>query len=281
MVAEFSTVENVIALLKRCRQQKSVEQARCVHALLCEQELEVHPLVGNYLVTALVDCGSLPDAHHVFNGLPHRGEHAWTSLISGYVDSGSPHRAFHLYHSMLDDPHAHPSKFTYFTLLRACSKLKDPNPCRRIHVSLILEGLDRDLFVGNTLLDVYAKCGLLTEARHVFDMLPARDVVSCNALIAGYAGCGCYGDGLACYARMQHESISPDDVTFIGTLKLCGSIRSVRESRILHVDIIKRGLEGDLFVGNALVYAYAKCQVLEEAHYLLNKLRIRDVVSWN
>lgn len=281
MIGEFCTLENVITLLQKCKQQKSVEQARFVYSLLCEQELEAHPVVGSYLITALVKCGSLCDAHHVFDRLPYQDEHAWSSLISGYVDSGKPLHAFHLYRIMQHDPHAHPSKYTYLALLRACSRLKDPDPCHCIHGSLILEGLDEDLFVGNTLLDVYAKCGVLTEARHVFNMLPARDVVSCNALIAGYANCGCFEDGLGCLGQMQVESISPDDVTFICALKLCSGTRSIGKCQVLHVDIIKRGLECDLFVGNALVCAYAKCDSLEEAHHLLNKLYVRDVVSWN
>ncbi|KAI5082497.1 hypothetical protein GOP47_0002240 [Adiantum capillus-veneris] len=281
MIRKSLTVENAIALLKKCRQLKSVEQARCIHALLCESELESHPFVGNYLVTALVDCGSLLEAHHVFNGLSHPGEHAWSSLISGYAGSHDPVHALHLFYAMQDDPHVYPSKYTLMALLRAGFKLRNLDLCQHIHTSFILEGLESDPFVGNHLLDVYAKSGLLMDACHVFDMLPVRDVVSFNSVISGYANSACYDDGFTCVRRMRRENISPDDVTFISILKLCSSMRSVGETRLVHGDIAKRGLEEEVYVGNGLVDAYAKCGSLEEAHHLLSKLCARDVVSWN
>ncbi|KAJ4975075.1 hypothetical protein NE237_000181 [Protea cynaroides] len=43
------------------------------------------------------------------------------------------------------------------------------------------------IFVGSSLLDMYAKAGRIYEARGVFDRLPERDVVSCTAIIVGYA----------------------------------------------------------------------------------------------
>ncbi|KAI8014147.1 Nicotianamine aminotransferase A [Camellia lanceoleosa] len=47
-------------------------------------------------------------------------------------------------------------------------------------------GLGFDMYVGTSLIDMYVKCGELSDARMVFDELPVRDVSSWNALIAGY-----------------------------------------------------------------------------------------------
>ncbi|KAH9328534.1 hypothetical protein KI387_000642 [Taxus chinensis] len=41
--------------------------------------------------------------------------------------------------------------------------------------------------VANALIDMYAKCGSMHKARELFDKVPQRDVVSWNAMIAGYA----------------------------------------------------------------------------------------------
>ena len=44
-----------------------------------------------------------------------------------------------------------------------------------------------NILLCNVLLDMYAKCGLLTKAQKVFDRIPVRDVVSWTSIIAGYA----------------------------------------------------------------------------------------------
>eukprot|EP00250_Pteridium_aquilinum_P021300 c25084_g10_i4 orf=2-256(+) len=84
--------------------------------------------------------------------------------------------------------------------------------------------MECDLGIGYMLVDMYAKNGLLAKAQEVFDRLPVRDLVSWNALIAGYAQQGQGEHSLKCFEQMQRESLSPDAVTFICILKACGSI---------------------------------------------------------
>ena len=48
-------------------------------------------------------------------------------------------------------------------------------------------GFDLDIFVGSSLVDMYAKCWFLEEAWHVFDCMPEWNVASWSGMIAGYA----------------------------------------------------------------------------------------------
>ena len=59
---------------------------------------------------------------------------------------------------------------------------------RKLHNDIVMTGLDGHSFIGSSLVDMYATCGLLVEAQKIFDLLPLRNVVTWTALIQGYAG---------------------------------------------------------------------------------------------
>ena len=58
------------------------------------------------------------------------------------------------------------------------------------------DGYERDLFLGNALIDMYAKGGSLTLLRDVVEDLPSQDVTLWNTLINGYAKYGPTEDAL-------------------------------------------------------------------------------------
>ena len=53
-------------------------------------------------------------------------------------------------------------------------------------------------------------------------------------------------------------------------------------SKEIHAEISKQGLllKGDLILGSALVYMYAKCGLLRRAKDVFDELFVRDVVTW-
>eukprot|EP00250_Pteridium_aquilinum_P014902 c22272_g6_i1 orf=2-535(-) len=149
-------MENWICIIQNCRANKNLATAKCVHVHVHEHGLEVHRAVGNYLVPMLVECGGLSDARQAFHRLAHRSEHAWTSLIQGFVDCGEYEHALNLFQCMQDD-RVYPSKFTLQALLKACARLKYLEKGWQMHAKIFIAGYDVDPFVGNTLVDMYAK----------------------------------------------------------------------------------------------------------------------------
>jgi pentatricopeptide repeat protein len=52
--------------------------------------------------------------------------------------------------------------------------VKDIVAGQEIHLDVAETGLEEDPFVANALIDMYAKCGLLCDARDVLDEMPER-----------------------------------------------------------------------------------------------------------
>eukprot|EP00250_Pteridium_aquilinum_P021071 c25021_g19_i1 orf=3-683(-) len=222
--------------------------------------LQTHELLGNYLVLMLVEVGSIRDAQQVFSGLPCRNEWSWNSLINGCIKCGKPQHALNLYQRMCAEDSVIPSGHTFVAVLKACAKLRNLREGIKIHKEISKSAaLKRNPFIGNALIDMYAKCGLLAKAQQVFEALPGRSVMSWNALITAYVEHGHCEKALECFEQMQSEGVHPNAVTFACSLKACGNIGASKKGSDIHAEIAKKGLlKGDLVLGNALVDMYAK-----------------------
>lgn len=172
---------------------------------------------------------------------------------------------------------------TLVALLKACAEQKDVEKGHRIHTHISEKGLLQEhLLIGNALINMYSKCGLFEKAQKVFNDLPVRDVVSWNTLLAGYVKHAHSEQALKYLEHMQLEGVSPDAVTFVCSLKACGSIGAADLGRRLHAEIATNGLlKRNLIVGNALMDMYGKCYLPAKAQEVFDNLDVRDVISWN
>eukprot|EP00250_Pteridium_aquilinum_P022737 c2563_g1_i1 orf=199-918(+) len=189
-LAHFS-IQDLACILQQCGVERHPGHALRLHAYMLETGLESHHVLGNYLVPMLVDVGNMLDAQRAFNRMVYRNEFSWNSLITGYVKCDKPHNALTLYERMRQDNFVQPDGHTFVAVFKACAQLKDLERGCELHTEVVKVGLlERNLVVGNALIDMYGKCGALTKAKQVFDSLPVRNVVTWTSLLGGYAECG-------------------------------------------------------------------------------------------
>ncbi|KAI5071885.1 hypothetical protein GOP47_0014136 [Adiantum capillus-veneris] len=176
-----------------------------------------------------------------------------------------------------------PPPATLVTLIRACAKQNDLPKGHTLHAYVLKNGLiSANIFIGNTLLSMYAKCGALARARQVFDELSIKSVVSWTALIDGYAQHRLGREALKCFKEMKCHGLSPDGQTFACTLKACGNIGDLEEGERIHEEMSERNLlETNVVLCNAVVDMYAKCGEFVKAQQVLEKLPFRSEICWN
>ena len=273
----FPDVPQLVCNLQQIRQKKDIVHAQKMHVLMCSYGLETHYEVGNYLVPALTECGDMVSGHQVFLRLDHRKEYSWTSMLQGYVDYGKPQDAIDMFKCMQNDECVRPTAYTFQTLIKACAQEMSVDEGLLIHCKVVEEGFESDLFVGSTLVDMYAKVGFVDESQDVFDEFDAKNVVSWNALITGYARSGIYEKVLDFLEKMQLDGVCPNAITFVCALKYSHSLRYGQE---VHLIVVIQGFENNTLVGNTLVDFYLKHGLLAEALEIFNELPGRDVVAW-
>ncbi|KAH7443963.1 hypothetical protein KP509_02G058500 [Ceratopteris richardii] len=123
MVPQHS-IKLLEGIVEGCRKSKKHSHLLRVHGYLHKHGLEGHVLLGNHLVTVLVEAQKLDCARVTFDMLLYRKEYSWTSLIAGYVKHGKSHYALCLYECMKTNADIQPIGHTFVALLKACAKVK-------------------------------------------------------------------------------------------------------------------------------------------------------------
>lgn len=267
-------------LLQSCSSKKDLAASRKLHSLMVCNDLLSDAILGDFLIRLYASCGSLLEANLIFCKISKPSVYTWYAIMSAHALQGESERTLELYAAMLEN-HVRPNQHIFSCTLKACGSIGVIEQGKVIHDQLIRCGFESDVVVGSTLIDMYAKGGLLEEAQKVFYDLPNRNVVSWGAMLAGYAQHG-YGIlALNILQKMQCEGIKPNKVMFLCVLKVCGSLRTLEHGKVLHYLIIRNGLELDMAIGNTLVDMYAKCGGIDEAQAVFDNLQSRNVVSWS
>ncbi|KAJ7536574.1 hypothetical protein O6H91_12G075100 [Diphasiastrum complanatum] len=267
-------------LLKACASIAALEQGKQLHLDIIKSGFESDVIVGSTLIDMHAKCGCIEDARQVFNNMHERSVVSWNAMIAGYAQHGLGKEALDLYEQMKQEG-VRPDIVTYVVLLKACGSIAALELGKQLHSDIIRSGFESDLIVGSTLVDMYAKCGCIEESCQVFNNMHERDVVSWNAMIAGYAEHGLGKEAFNLYEQMKQESVQPNKITYLVLLKASASIAALEQGKQVHLDIIKSGFESNVNVGSTLVYMYAKCGCIEDALQVFNNMHERDVVSWN
>ncbi|KHN13611.1 Pentatricopeptide repeat-containing protein, chloroplastic [Glycine soja] len=74
---------------------------------------------------------------------------------------------------------------------------------------------------NTTLVDFYSKWGRMEDARHVFNWVRCKNVISWSALIAGYGNHGQGEEAVEMFEQMLQEGMIPNHVTFLAVLSAC------------------------------------------------------------
>lgn len=181
----------------------------------------------NMEITRNVRLGDMAEAARMFMAMPERDAVSWNSMIGGYAKIGMHDRALGVFQEMQENG-IELTEVTVVSTLGSCAELGELELGRRIHSSLASKGIAADGYVGNALVDMYAKCGSLKLARQVFYGMTIRDATCWNAMIIGLSFHGHSREALNLFDSMN---IEPDHVTFLGVLTACSHGGLVNEGR--------------------------------------------------
>ncbi|XP_020571685.1 pentatricopeptide repeat-containing protein At3g57430, chloroplastic-like [Phalaenopsis equestris] len=126
-----------------------------------------------------------------------------------------------------------PNEYVLPSILVGCSISHLVEEGLQIHSLIIKLGYQMSSFVGNTIMDFHAKCGMLRESFRVFSRMPSVNLVSWNSMVVGYAQHGFGMNALEMFDRMEEEGILPNEITYIGILSACARAGLVDRGEIL------------------------------------------------
>uniref|UniRef100_A0A0E0ABV0 DYW domain-containing protein n=1 Tax=Oryza glumipatula TaxID=40148 RepID=A0A0E0ABV0_9ORYZ len=268
------------AAITACIERRALREGRQVHALMITARYRPAVFLGTRLVTMYVRCGALDDARNVLDRMPERSVVSWTTMISGYSQTERHVEALDLFIKMLRAG-CIPNEYTLATVLTSCSGPQSIYQGKQVHSLLVKTNFESHMFVGSSLLNMYAKSENIQEARRVFDMLPERDVVSCTAIISGYAQKGLDEEALDLFRQLYSEGMQCNHVTFTTLVTALSGLASLDYGKQVHALILRKELPFFVALQNSLIDMYSKCGKLLYSWRVFDNMLERSVVSWN
>lgn len=174
----------------------------------------------NAIIDAYMKSGDVHNAVAVFERVPERNVISWTSMIAGFARNGHGELALSYFANMVRN-FILPDDISFGAAFYACSNLAVLRHGQMIHCSLIHHGFQVYLYVGNGLLNMYAKSGDMEGSRLAFHEIIDKDLVSWNAMLFGFAMHGRFSEALQLFGEMVASGTKPDKVTFVGLLMSC------------------------------------------------------------
>ncbi|PKA60087.1 Pentatricopeptide repeat-containing protein [Apostasia shenzhenica] len=267
-------------LQRHCTSVKNCKQA---HALLLRLDLLHNNLLTSKLFSflALSPSGDIKYAGQLFGQLRSPDSFIWNTIIRGHARGPKPSNALSFFRQMVAagvpaDHHSFPFVMT------ACARLQSPEMGMRYHAEALKFGFDSDVFVMNSLIQMYACFGLFQDARKLFEENPLRDVVMWNIMIRGFVKKGEFEEAFACFEDMFHSpNVSPDSVTMISLLSACSQVGDLARGRWLHSYSKELGfLNVNVQLRNSILDMYCKCRDLSSAKDVFDEMPERDLLSW-
>ncbi|KAK2988982.1 hypothetical protein RJ640_018171 [Escallonia rubra] len=122
-----------------------------------------------------------------------------------------------------------PDTVTMISSLPACSRLAALRQGKEIHQFIIRHGFNSCNTLSNALIDMYGRCGSISKSRRVFDLIPQRDVVSWNVMIAVYGMHGFGMDAVNTFRLMRAMGLKSNSFTFTNLLSACSHSGLIEE----------------------------------------------------
>ncbi|KAI8567894.1 hypothetical protein RHMOL_Rhmol02G0156800 [Rhododendron molle] len=196
-----------------------VDYARRVYDMM----LESNVVCSTSIISGYMNQGSVEDAEKIFKKLREKDVVVYNAMIEGYSKSvETAKRAIEVYIDMLRLDFE-PTISTFASIIGACSILLAFEIGQQVQVQLMKTEFFSDIKMGSALIDMYAKCGGIEEARRVFDSMAERNVFSWTSMIDGYGKNGHPEEALILFSQMQRDERSqPNYVTFLSALSACG-----------------------------------------------------------
>uniref|UniRef100_A0ACD5WSE3 Uncharacterized protein n=1 Tax=Avena sativa TaxID=4498 RepID=A0ACD5WSE3_AVESA len=214
--------------------------------------------------------------------MPCRDVVSWTVMISAYAKACRPQEALALFDAMP----MHPDEVTMVSIVSACTTLGDLATGERVRRLIDSHGFGWMVPLRNALMDMYAKCGCLPEARALFDGMTVRSLASWNTLISAYASHGDLENTIVVFHRMLAEgnTVMPDGVTLLAVLKAYAYKGCVAEARAM-LNSMQRGDYGKVQLTvehyGCVVDMLGRAGKLEEAYEMIERMPIpSNAVIW-
>ncbi|KAL1533142.1 pentatricopeptide repeat-containing protein, mitochondrial [Salvia divinorum] len=272
--------QNLISLLQSCDQ---ICQTARIHCLMVKTGLDRIPFPLSKLL-AQVSMQDIDYANSIFKQIKSPNLYMFNTMLRGHSISTDPGNTLLLFNRMRAENHSLDfDQFTFISVLKSSSSLLEIRAGLGVHADILKSGFGSVLNVMNALLHFYCVCGMIKDARQLFDELGLRkDLVSWNTLMGGYLCVKEYAFVLDLFKLLCLDSFGVGVTTILSVVSAVGQLLNVSMGEAIHVFCFKVGFLSNVNVVAALISMYGKHGRMQSARRIFDEIDVKsDVVLWN
>ncbi|XP_042519791.1 pentatricopeptide repeat-containing protein At5g66520-like isoform X1 [Macadamia integrifolia] len=271
-------------LLKHCL---TLSQLKQIHAQIIKKALSQNKSILGALVCSCISNNNLSYAQFLFVNYssPSPSTLLCNLMIQAYSKIPNSQESFHILHQMLaiGRPMLEiPDEYTFTFVITACSR----NPTmvaygENVHALVIKYGCESNIYVRNSLVNMYSIFRKIQDAHKVFDEMPNRDVVTWTSLVRGYANSRNLVTAHKLFDKMPERNDVSWAVIIAGYVgSACAHLGALDQGKWVHVYIDKHQVPQSSNISTALIDMYAKCGRIDSAYLIFSGISKRDVLTW-
>nr|KJB14965.1 hypothetical protein B456_002G151700 [Gossypium raimondii] len=257
---------------------------QAIHAFLIKSNSSNDVFQGNNLINFYTKFNELHDARKVFDEIPVRNTITWTTLIKGHLNNGDSESVFSIAHDMCFSGEKF-NEHTCSVILQACSEEEDLirgiEEGRQLHGLAVKYGVINVTSLGNALITMYGKLGMVEDSERMFHSLSERNLISWTAVISGYVRNGCSEKAADIFLELLYHGIYCDPSCLVTVLDGCSECRNLDLGVQLHGFVIKSGYLCDANIVTALVDMYSKSDNLKSAKIVFDGFSSKSIALFN
>ncbi|XP_008795784.2 pentatricopeptide repeat-containing protein ELI1, chloroplastic-like [Phoenix dactylifera] len=240
-------------------------------------------VTANTMLTCYSRHGRLGEARSLFNSMKEKDIVSWSAMIGGYMDAGHRTHGLALFREMMKAGHPKPDPLMLVTLLSGCASTGSLRLLgKSIHAYAEKNGIEVNVQLGTSLIDMYARSGCLISAFRVFERMRERNVMHWTAMICGLAMHGHGKEAVAFFDRMREVGVRPNEITFTGVLSACCHAGLIEEGQRYFCSMVEEfGYKPQIHHYGCMVDLFAKAGRLEDAYAIIESMRMEpNIIVW-
>ncbi|KAG2296287.1 hypothetical protein Bca52824_042956 [Brassica carinata] len=226
----------MVGLLQTCALCSNYDQGSCVYGQTIKHGFDSECHVAHALIDMFTKCHALAAAKSLFDKCGfEKSTVSWNIMMNGYLINGQAEEAIAAFHQMKNE-NFQPNIVTFVNILHAAAQLAVLRDAMSVHARLIRFGYCSHTAIGNGLVDMYAKCGMIESSERCFVEIRNKDMVSWNTMLSAYAVNGLASCAFSLFLFMQENQLRLDSVPFLSVLSACRHAGLVEEGKRVGVD---------------------------------------------
>ncbi|KAG7574231.1 Pentatricopeptide repeat [Arabidopsis suecica] len=270
----------MVGMLQTCALCSDYARGSCVYGQIIKHGFDSECHVAHALIDMFTKCDALAAAKSLFDKCGfEKSTISWNIMMNGYLLHGQAEEAIATFRQMKVEKFQ-PNAVAFVNIVRAAAELAVLRVGMSVHSSLIRFGFCSHTPVGNSLVDMYAKCGMIESSERCFIEISNKDMISWNTMLSAYAAHGLASCAVSLFLSMQENELKPDSVSFLSILSACRHVGLVEEGKQMFKEMEERHkIDAEVEHYACMVDLLGKAGLFDEAVEMVRRMRVKASVG--